>query len=168
MRARARLARRSATALAAIVAALALALALALSACGGEAGDLLALEASGGPQEEPLRLTVTEDGRGTCDRGELGMAGPLEPIPSERLIEARDVERELEGLAQDGAAFTRDDAAAGGSDQEAQPAGAGVRRYVARTRAGTVRWVEGAPELPEILPRAALLAEQLEDDLCES
>jgi hypothetical protein len=160
VRARARPARRSATALAAVAA-------LALSACGGEAGDLLALEASGGPQEEPLRLTVTEDGRGTCDRGELGMAGPLEPIPSARLIEAREVERELEGLAQDGAAFTgEDDAAASGSAQEAQPDGAGVRRYVARTRAGTVRWVEGAPELPEILPRAALLAEQLEDDLC--
>lgn len=124
--------------------------ALAIAACGGEAGDLLALEVSGGQQEQPLRLTVTEDGRGSCDGGEL------QRISSERLIDAREVERELGGLAEDGAAFGADTGATG------------RRRYVARTRAGTVRWVEGLPELPDVLPRAALLAQQLEEALCES
>jgi hypothetical protein len=121
--------------------------ALALVACGGEAGDLLALEISGGFQPEAVRLTVTEDGRGTCDGGEL------RPIPGERLIEARDLERDLEGLARDGASF-------------GAPSAADARSYVARTREGTVRWVEGAPDLPEVLPRAALLAQQLEEELC--
>jgi hypothetical protein len=118
-----------------------------LASCGGSAGDLLALEVSGGFQSEPVRLTVTDDGRGRCDDG------ALEPISSERLIEAREVERELEGLAEEGARF------AGGK-------GAEGRRYVASIRAGTVRWSEGGAALPEVLPRAALLAEQLQDDLC--
>lgn len=119
-----------------------------LIGCGGSAGDLLALEVSGGFQSGPLRLTVTDDGRGRCD------GGALEPISSERLIETREVERELEGLAEEGARFP----ATGRADE---------RRYVARTRAGTVRWSERAAALPEVLPRTALLAQQLQEDLCD-
>jgi hypothetical protein len=129
-----------------IAAAITVAAALAVSACGGEAGDLLALEVSGGLQETPLRLTVTEDGRGTCDDGEL------RPISGTLLIDARDVERDLEPLAEDGASFGSDDRR---------------RNYVALTRAGTVRWVEGGEDLPEVLPRAALLAQALQDELCD-
>jgi hypothetical protein len=118
-----------------------------LGACGGSAGDILALEVAGGFQGEPVRLTVTEDGRGSCDGSEL------RPIPSERLIEARELERELEPLARDGAAF--EDTAA-----------ADRRSYVARSNDGVVRWTEGAPNLPEVLPRAQLLAQDLIGDLC--
>lgn len=118
-----------------------------VAGCGGEAGDLLALEVSGGPADGTVRITVTDDGRGRCGDGEL------EEISSERLIDARAVERDLEGIAGEGAAFG--DEGAGGA-----------REYVARTREGTVRWTEGAPGLPEVLPRAALLASQLDDELC--
>lgn len=124
--------------------------AAALAACGGSAGDILALEVSGGPREEPTRLTVTEDGRGTCD------GDALEPIPSERLIEAREVARDLEGLTAEGVRF----------DSEAGAAPQG-RDYVARVPAGTLRWSEGSPDLPDALPRAALLARELERELCE-
>lgn len=123
--------------------------ALSLSGCGGEAGDLLALEVSGGFQREPVRLTVTEDGRGTCD------GGALQPVAGDSLIEAREVERDLAALAEEGASFGT---ARGARDR---------RHYVARTRVGTVRWVEGAPGLPEVLPQAALLAQQLQGKLCE-
>lgn len=115
--------------------------------CGGSAGDILALEVSTGRDAESARLTVTEDGRGACD------GGALEPIASERLIEAREVAREIEGLAEEGARFGLSAARDG-------------RTYTAHTPAGTVRWVEGASELPEPLPRAAVLARELEDDLC--
>lgn len=125
----------------------ALACAAGTVGCGGSAGDILALEVSGAPRPEPTRLSVTEDGRGSC-RGD-----ELEPIPSERLIEARELARELEGLVAEGARF--------------DAAGSQRRTYVARTPAGTVRWSEGAPGLPESLPRAAQLAHELEDYLCE-
>lgn len=118
-----------------------------LSACGGEAGDLLALEVSGGFERAAVRLTVTEDGRARCNEGEL------RPISNDTLLDAREVERELEGLAADGATFGR-------------RAPEHRRAYVARTRAGTVRWVEGAAGLPRALPGAALLAQELERELC--
>lgn len=119
------------------------------ASCGGDAGDILALEV-GPPEGEPLRLTVTEDGRGTCDGGEL------EAISSERLIEAREVRRELEPLAARGESF-------GGTNGSAADAA-----YAARIQEGTVRWVEEGPsdELPEVLPRAAALAQDLRADLC--
>lgn len=128
-------------------AAIASAAALAVAACGGSAGDLIALEVSGGFEDERVRLTVTQDGRGRCDDGALA------PIPSERLIEAREVERELGGVAGEGESFET-------------PSAPDRRSYVARTQFGTVAWTEGAPGLPPVLPRAALLAQQLRDDLC--
>ena len=130
--------RRAATA--ALLAVLALA-----GSCGGESGDLLAVEVSGGAEQREIRLVVTGDGQGRCNDGEL------ERLESERLIEAREVEREIEDLAEDGADF-------GG------PA-ADRRGYVVRTAAGTARWREGRTE-PEVLGKAALLALRLERELC--
>jgi hypothetical protein len=120
--------------------------ACALAGCGGSAGDLLAIEVSGGFEDRTVRLTVTSDGRGRCGTEEL------RGLTSGRVIEAREVERELEALAEEGASF-------GGGEGDR-------RSYVARTRAGTVRWSEGEPGLPAVLPQAALLARQLESELC--
>lgn len=128
-------------------AAAAVLLAAMAGACGGSAGDILALEVSGGFQGEMLRLSVTEDGRGTCNGGEL------EPISNDLLIEAREVAREIEVLAAEGARFT-------------ESAESDRRTYVARTPAGTVRWVEGSEDLPPVLPSAALLAQELQEELC--
>lgn len=121
--------------------------AAAAAGCGGSAGDILALELPRGGDRGVVRLTVTEDGRGTCD------GDRLEPIPSARLIEAREVVRELESLAAAGAVI---------------PAPAGRRRpaYAAHTPAGTVRWAPDAHELPPVLARAAELGEELRSDLC--
>lgn len=126
---------------------------LALAGCGGSSGDTLAVEISGGPQPRPLRIVVTNDGQGQCN------AGPVEPLPSERLIEAREIEREIEPLAREAATF----GGASGDDQ----LGAGERRtYVVRTADGTVRWREGARDLPDPLPRAARLGLLLDRQLC--
>lgn len=121
-------------------------LAAGASGCGGGAGDLLALEVSGGFDGQSVRLTVTGDGRGRCGDG------PLKVLPSERVIDAREVERELGGLAERGASYDEP-----GPDR---------RQFVARTKAGTVRWTEGAAGLPPALPRTALLERQLEQLLC--
>lgn len=121
--------------------------ALLLGGCGGDAGDLLAIEVSASPGEPARRLVVTGDGRGSCNRGEL------KTLVSERLIEARAVERDLAPLAGDGARF----------EAGRRPAAAAL---VARTVKGTVRWVEGGSGQPEVLPRATLLATKLERELC--
>ena len=116
-----------------------------LAGCGGEAGDLMAIEVSGGTAGTKRTLVVTGDGRGRCSRGDL------ENIDSDLLVEARDVERDIEELADDSRTF---------------PERADRRRYVVRTDDGVVRWSEGTPGLPDVLPRTALLALRLERELC--
>ena len=115
--------------------------------CGGEAGDLMAIEITGGPaRERPLDIVVASDGRGSCNEGNSEM------LPSDLLIEARELERELGDLAEEGANYS--------SPTERR------RAYVVRIKAGTVRWTEGEPGLPEELPRTQLLALRLDRLLC--
>ncbi len=119
-----------------------------LAACGGESGDLMAIEVTGGfaKGRGPLDIVLANDGRGTCgSRAE-------ESVPSDLVIEARELERDLNDLAEDGADFGSGD-------------GRGAR-FVARIKAGTVRWTEGASDLPPALARAQLLALRLDRLLC--
>jgi hypothetical protein len=116
-----------------------------VAGCGGTAGDLLSIRVEGGPAGATHTVVVTGDGRGSCDRG------PLEPLPSARVIVAREIEREVVDLAKGARAF--------GS----RP---GARRYVLMTKDGVVRWSDGTPNLPAALPRAQLLALQLGRELC--
>lgn len=122
----------------------ALAAAALWAGCGGGAGDLIAIEVSGGPRGAEHSLVVTGDGRGRCDGGEL------RPIANERLIQARELERELSELPE-------------GARRLAPGEGAS---YVARAREGTLRWSEGSPGKQELLARLELLALQLERELC--
>jgi hypothetical protein len=115
--------------------------------CGGESGDLMAIDVSGGKARgHEFEIVIASDGRASCnDR-------PEETIPSELLIDARELERELSDLAEEGATF------GGGGDD--------AREYVVRIKEGTVRWTEGEPGLPQELPQAQLLALQLDRQLC--
>jgi hypothetical protein len=121
--------------------------ALVVAGCGGEAGDLMAIEIAKGPARgRAIDIVVKSDGRATCnDR-------PEETIPSDLLIDARELERDLEEFAEQGAFF--------------EPTGPGRREYVVRTKAGTVRWSEGGRGIPRELPRTQLLALRLERLLC--
>ena len=115
--------------------------------CGGEAGDLMAIEVSGGKgRGGDLDIVIESDGRASCN----GRAS--ESIPSDVLIEARELERELGDLAEEGATFGE--------------AAADRREYVVRIKGGTVRWVEGERGLPEELPRTQLLTLRLDRLLC--
>ena len=116
-----------------------------LAACGGGAGELLVITTSGGG-EPGQRLVVTGNGRGTCD-GSAERA-----LPSDHVLDAREVERELEDAARDRASFTNG------------PRGA--RRYTASTKDGIVTWVEGARGAPPAVGRAILLRQQLKRELC--
>jgi hypothetical protein len=121
---------------------------LLAAGCGGEAGDLMAIEVSGGGNARggDVDIVIAGDGRASCnDR-------PSESIPSKLLIEARELERELGDLAEEGATF-------GTATGER-------REYVVRIKAGTVRWPEGDPGLPAQLPETQLLAIRLDRLLC--
>ena len=128
-------------------AAVAAGLAAALGAgCGNPGGDLISIEvreptAGGKPVH---RLVVTDDGRGRCNAGEL------ERLPSERLLEAREAQRELEELADRGVRL---------------PARPGRRAYRVHMRAGSVSWSEGDRADPA-LAKATLLATKLRHELC--
>jgi len=123
--------------------------ALAIAGCGGEAGDLMAIEIAKGPARgRGLDIVVKSDGRGTCNGGDE------KSIPSDLVIDARELERDLGDLAEQGAFF--------------EPTGAGRREYVVRIKAGTVRWSEGDRGLPRELPRTQLLALKLDRLLCRS
>jgi hypothetical protein len=113
--------------------------------CGGSAGDLLSITAEGGVAGGRHTVVVSGDGRGSCDRG------PLKPLPSDRVIAARGVERDAHDLARRATSY---------------PPSPGARSYTLNTKDGAVRWSEGRPGLPAVLPRAALLALQLERQLC--
>lgn len=125
---------------------LAAAAAALTAGCGGTAGDLLSIHVSGGPTAEKHTVVVSGDGRGSCDRD-----GALKPLPSATVIDAREIERGVKKLAHRAAAY---------------PPRSGARRFALSTTAGVVRWSEGTPGLPKDLPRAQLLALQLERRLC--
>jgi hypothetical protein len=123
------------------------ALAAALAAgCGGTAGDLMAVEVSGGPLHRTERILVTDDGRASCN------GGALAAISNQQLLDAREDKRSLRPLAKKGTAF---------------PSGRrGVRRFVFTSQDGMVEWQECASALPPAIGRITLLVLQLERRLC--
>ena len=122
---------------------------LAVAGCGGEAGDLMAIEVAKGPAiGRELDIVIKSDGRASCNDGDEEM------VPSDLLIDARELERDLSEFAEQGLTF--------------QPTGGAQREFVVRIKAGTVRWSEGGPGLPRELPRTQLLAVRLDRLLCRS
>jgi hypothetical protein len=124
---------------------LALAPVVLLAGCGGGAGDLLSITVSGGFAPKKHTIVVSGDGRGSCDRG------PLKELPSDRVIDAREIERDAADLAKRSATY---------------PPLPDARSYILHTKAGEVRWSEGGRGLPPVLPKAQLLELQLERLLC--
>ena len=121
-------------------------LAVVVAGCGGSPGDLIAIQSSGGPAVREQRLVVRSDGQATCN------GGPAADIGSDALIDAREIERDLAELAERAANY--------------ESPRAGATGYVARTKDGTVRWHERAPDLPPVLPKAQLFALQQGRALC--
>ena len=119
---------------------------VALAGCGNPGGDILAIEVREPAAGTPIqRLVVTDDGRGRCNAGEL------ERLDSDRLLDAREVQRELDELPGDRSDYTGP---------------RGRRAYRAETRESDVTWIEGAPRVPEVIPKATLLALNLRRELC--
>ena len=116
---------------------------LAVAGCGNPGGDLIAIEERA-PGGATIRLVVTDDGRGSCNGGEL------KRLESARLIEAREVERELEELPGERSDF-------GHLEDRTN--------YRATMREAEVTWAEGARQ-PAVLPKATLLALKVRREAC--
>ena len=122
-------------------AALVAAIALTALGCGNPGGDLIALEER---SVHFTRLVVTDDGRGRCNDGEL------QRLESGRLLEAREVERELRELADERTNF---------------PDPTGGRQFRAQMRGVTITWMERSQQDPA-LPKATALTLKLRRELC--
>ena len=118
---------------------------VALAGCGNPGGDLIGIEVRD-PGGQVDRLRVTDDGRGSCDGGELRR------LASQRLLDAREVEREMEELPGERSDFGRLE------DRVS---------YRASMRDAVVTWAQGARR-PEVLSKATLLALNLRRELCAS
>jgi hypothetical protein len=138
---------RPAAALAGLAAA-----ALALGACGGEAGDLMAVERSGSIPGARLELRFTVDGRAACNRG------ALRQLPSDQVIAAREIERALTG---------EDDQPGPAKRGVSLPAGPrSILRYRARVPAGTVRFADTSRGQPAAFYRVAKLTRDVARGVC--
>ena len=122
------------------------ALAAAASGCGSEPADLFVVQRAGEIPGARLGLRVTDDGRASCN------GRPLVDVTSEQLVDARDVERELEPLARRALALP----AARGS----------ILRYRVTMEDGTVRFADNSPRQPAPLFALAKLTRDIARDAC--
>lgn len=70
-----------------------------LAGCGGEAPELFTVQRDGVGEGAALTLRVTDDGRVSCD------GGPTAILPSERILDARELTRDLRDVAERRRAF---------------------------------------------------------------
>jgi hypothetical protein len=127
-------------------ATLALALAAGLAGCGGEAHDLFLVQRSGAVPGARVALRVTDDGRASCNRG------ALVDISSAQLITARELERDLEPLAESRFALP--------------PARDSILRYRVVLEDGVVRFADNSRGQPAPLFRLAKLTRDVARGAC--
>jgi hypothetical protein len=128
------------------------AVAVAVAGCGGEAGDLLAVERSGSIPGARLQLRFTLDGRVSCNRG------ALRELPSDQVIDARGIERELAG----------EEGKPGPAERDVRlPALPGsVLRYRVRVEAGTVTFADTSRPQPAVFFQIAKLTRDVARSVC--
>jgi hypothetical protein len=127
------------------VAAVALA-ALALGGCGNEARDLFVVDRSGAIPAGKLSLRITDDGRASCNDK------PLADISSAELIEARDVERDLEKATK--------------ARVRLAPGPQPVLSYRVRTQDGNAAWSDDSPRQPPVFFALAKLTRDVAKGVC--
>ena len=124
----------------------------ATAGCGGEAGDLLAVERSGSIPGARLDVRVTVDGRAACNRGELRQ------LPSDQVLTARRIERALAG--------EDDDPGPAARDVRLRPGPRSIMRYRARVDAGTVAFADTSRGQPPAFFQVAKLTRDVARGTC--
>jgi hypothetical protein len=126
--------------------------AAAAAGCGGEAGDLLAVERSGSIPGARLDVRVTVDGRAACNRGDLRQ------LPSDQVLAARRIERALAGEEEDPGPAAR--------DVRLRPGPRSIMRYRARVEAGTVAFADTSRGQPPAFFQVAKLTRDVARGTC--
>lgn len=117
-----------------------------IAGCGGESGDLFAVERSGSVPGAQLRLIVDDGGTLTCNDE------PPKPLPDKLLLDARSIATDIEEPAQES------------MNLEARPQS--VLRYVVHTPDGTVRFADNSRGQPEVTQRLAYFTRQAAQQVC--
>jgi hypothetical protein len=125
--------------------ALALA-AVCLAGCGGESADLFEVQRTGADRNANVDLVVNDGGTVTCNRGKA------RPLPGRRLLDARELARELEKQA---------------SLSIELPRGPGsTLRYVVRTAEGRVSFFDTSPHRPHVFDELVAFSKDVIEDVC--
>jgi hypothetical protein len=126
------------------VAAVLLAAALA-AGCGSPPADLFAVERSGADPNANVRLVVSDGGSVTCD-------GSKHPLDADRLLTARQLERDLEPQAELGIEL---------------PPGPGTDlSYRVSMEAGTIAFSDRSPGIPRTFQRLAAFTKDVTERVC--
>jgi hypothetical protein len=128
------------------IAILVLATAALVGGCGGESGDLFAVERSGDIPGAQLRLIIDDGGTVTCNDAEP------KALPDKLLLDARSIATDIEEPAQESL------------NLEARPQS--VLRYVVHTPDGTVRFADNSSGQPEVTQRVAYFTRQAAQQVC--
>ena len=118
-----------------------------LAGCGSGTADLMSIDVvSEGVMVNTDHIRITDDGRASC-------GGSLRTLPSQTVLDAREVKRALRPLAKRGANYST--------------GGVNVSYYEFSSFDGTVRWdADARAGLPPAIGRATLFALRLERLLC--
>jgi hypothetical protein len=118
----------------------------ALAGCGSTAGDLLAIDRSGDVPGADLRVVIGDGGLARCNDGEELR------LPEDLLLEAREVERDLEAPAEDGL--------------ELQPGPRSIFRYDVQTPTGDVSFADTSRGRVAGMDQLAFLVRRVAQDVC--
>lgn len=117
----------------------------AASGCGTAGADLMVVERTGSIRGADLRMRVIDDGQVECN-------GRVHDLPSELLIESREVVRELAAPARAGTSLP--------------PGDPSILRFRIRTEDGVVGFSDTSPRQPEAFYRAAQLVRRIAKQAC--
>lgn len=125
-----------------------LTLALAPAGCGSPSADLFKVDRTGEGAGARLTLVVSDDGTARCN------GAPRAPLGAERLLEARQLARDLAKQA--------------ALDLELPPGPAAdtTFRYRAELAEGTVAFADSSPGLPRTFVRLAAVTRRVSRDVC--
>jgi hypothetical protein len=120
--------------------------ALCVAACGSTAGDLLAVDRSGSIPAAKLRVVIGDGGTVRCNDGDEVR------LPESLLLDAREIERDLETPAQ--------------ADLSLAPGPGSVLHYAVQTPTGDVRFADTSRGKPAAFDQLAFLVRRIAKDVC--